>query len=119
MKQIMMGLIAAVMLLSATIATAANLSAAYTTVTQTDNTVVLNVTVTNTDVDTVYSAALMPSGMMSDVAVASINLGDLATGATASFQVSAPNDPGYLVFAGSGQDVLGNTFEFNVMGVAQ
>jgi len=119
MKQIMMGLIAAVMLLSATIATAANLSAAYTTVTQTDNTVVLNVTVTNTDVDTVYSAALVPSGMLSDTAAASINLGDLATGETASFQISAPNNPGYLVFSGSGQDALGNPVEFEVVGVAQ
>jgi len=119
MKQIIMGLIAAVLLLSASISTAASLSATYSAVAQPDSTVILNVTVTNTGVDTVYSAALMLSGMLSDAAAASINLGNLATGATTSFQISAPNDPGYLVFAGSGQDALGNPVEFSVMGANQ
>lgn len=119
MKQLIMGLVAAVLLLSATISTAASLSATYSAVAQPDSSVVLNVTVTNTGVDTVYSAALKPSGMLSDAVAAPINLGDLATGATASFQVSAPNDPGYLVFTGSGQDAIGNPVEFSVVGANQ
>ena len=118
-KKAIVGLVAAVLLLSATISTAASLSATYSAVAQPDSTVVLDVTVINTGADTVYSAALMPSGMLSDVIATPINLGDLATGATTNFQISTSNNPGYIVFEGSGRDALGNPVEFSIVGANQ
>jgi len=117
MKQIIMGMVTVALLLCATISSAATFVAAYTSSPQADGSVILNVTVTNTGTDTVYTAELAPSGMLGDAAA--VSLGQVASGESASFQLSNAVDPGYLVFSGSGKDALGNPVEFEVVGAGQ
>jgi len=113
----MMSIAATGLLLSTVISVAAELSATYSAAIQPDQTFVLNVTVTNSGAETVYTATLTPAGMLDTVTP--VNLGNLTSGASTSFQLSNSSDPGYLVFSGSGQDALGNPVEFEVVGAGQ
>jgi len=117
MKQIIMGMVTTAFLLCATISSAATFSAAYTSSPQADGSVILNVTVTNVSADSVYGAKLKPVGMLASVAA--VNLGNLPSGGTATFQLSSVRDPGYLVFSGRAQDALGNPVSFDVVGAGQ
>lgn len=75
----------------------------------------VEVTITNKGADALYNVSLQAMGPGVDAAAAPVNVGAIAAGGTASFQVAGLAPAGYMVFNGSATDAAGQTVSISVV----
>lgn len=75
----------------------------------------VDVTIINNGSDALYNVSLQPMGTGVDVTAAPVNVGALAAGGTASFQLGGVSPVGYIVLNGSGTDAAGQPVSISVV----
>jgi len=75
----------------------------------------VTVTVVNNGPDDLYNVSLQPSGAGIDTQFGAIYVGNIAAGATATFQISSSSPQGYIVLSGNATDVAGQSVHISVV----